>query len=1013
MKCTKCGNELSPEQRFCTECGKQVTTLSHEMKNILEESMLQCPECRKVYKNGEKHCTECGHPLEALPSGGEKGFWSRVGAGINSAMDGGSFAQGYARQRDNEQEHEYISLRNKAEAVINKAHFVINELHGNNPGLMSADDESEVNILIGELQNTIRSTFANRNHKNSLIKSAIRSLDNKITKLIAKTNGLSLPLQTVTVCELSDIAADELAVVHKKAIWSIQPGQIARRITERELDSVAQLNGFIIQEGCQAMIFVNGCLVSTMEAGVYNVPQRDEQLMKKEFDKLYAEMEQQEIERLAAAKQNQQSVADRGGLVGIAGNYLRRGWEFIFGVSSARKEKEDKERVERLKVEVEKALKVRYAGPIMSVIIVSKRNISLSFGGVDTGDGIKYRPYTVPVGFFDAQVGILLQLKVTDIKQFAVNYLADKNSCTTNDFFNLLNMPIENALRQNLRNADYTQGRLEPALVENLKHFIADVINSQLFGIECAQVLQITDRNNDFDRFRQVERELYCSEKELDFLQRSGEFSNRLEQETNRQQVNSARNEEDLSYALQQINKDHLLHEDEMAEFVLLLECQRRIREARSEEEEYAALQDLRKSRLVKDDEVAVLEDALYQKKIQRESITEVMRIQNQLDMDLARFKAEWVLDDTKQDHDWEREDLARRRNWGIADEERERRWLIEDKQLQRQFAQEKERVVHENWKVDIEIGTAKKKDEYMLDKDRKVFDAEHDRKLREYEFDWKQKEDEDRRRRENERIAYERERQNKQDELEALRIKSEIANRNMQLMEEADLKKKQEENRSAEEIHRMDAQVAINRDNVEATMSPEALMAKVAAELSNEGQVELAKALGSVNTNDLQRAHQSEKDALYQQMIQTLQMQSNLSQQQMMTVMDKIQQTMVSMANANMASQQAIFNQQQQVQQQRYNDVLKQKDEYRDDSRSQQNRMDNLQQQALDYTTRAHQTDSQSFAQAMGGMPANFRAFRQDEPEKPATVNKQCPACGTVNKPDAKFCAACGKEQK
>lgn len=320
---------------------------------------------------------------------------------------------------------------------------------------------------------------------------------------------------------------------------------------------------------------------------------------------------------------------------------------------------------------------------------------------------------------------------------------------------------------------------------------------------------------------------------------------------------------------------------------------------------------------------------------------------------------------------------------------------------------------MHENWKVDIEIDTAKKKDEYILDKDQKVFDAEHNRKLREYEFDQKQKEDEDRRRRENERIAYERERQNKQDELEALRIKSEIANRNMQLMEEADLKKKQEENRSAEEIHRMDAQVAINRDNVEAAMSPEALMAKVAAELSNEGQVELAKALGSVNTNDLQRAHQSEKDALYQQMIQTLQMQSNLSQQQMMTVMDKIQQTMVSMANANMASQQAIFNQQQQVQQQRYNDVLKQKDEYRDDSRSQQNRMDNLQQQALDYTTRAHQTDSQSFAQAMGGMPTNFRAFRQDEPEKPATVNKQCPACGTVNKPDAKFCAACGKEQK
>ena len=67
------------------------------------------------------------------------------------------------------------------------------------------------------------------------------------------------------------------------------------------------------------------------------------------------------------------------------------------------------------------------------------------------------------------------------------------------------------------------------------------------------------------------------------------------------------------------------------------------------------------------------LQDALEQNKIQRESITEIMRIQNNQSVSDARLKAEWALDDMIEDHDWEREDLERRRNWGIEDEERER----------------------------------------------------------------------------------------------------------------------------------------------------------------------------------------------------------------------------------------------------------------------------------------------------------------------------------------------------
>lgn len=86
-------------------------------------------------------------------------------------------------------------------------------------------------------------------------------------------------------------------------------------------------------------------------------------------------------------------------------------------------------------------------------------------------------------------------------------------------------------------------------------------------------VLNITDNNADFERFRQVERELYNTERELDFMHRTGEFRNRMETEANTQQIASAQTAEQLRHALAGVNKDQLLHDDELEEFVLLLKA--------------------------------------------------------------------------------------------------------------------------------------------------------------------------------------------------------------------------------------------------------------------------------------------------------------------------------------------------------------------------------------------------------------------------------------------------------
>lgn len=357
-------------------------------------------------------------------------------------------------------------------------------------------------------------------------------------------------------------------IVKNKAVWSLSVGTVARHISETEFAQCDTLSGIIIEDGVEAIINVDGQQVAQMGQGMYNF------------------VSSPLVERV-----RQQPVPHReGGLVGA----VKKMWgglvNLIFGkkVSDVKTEHltEEQKRVAL----TDDLIRKMTANTIISAYLKLNREFPVLFGSAaGLGGKPEFRPMDIRTKYVDVKVGVSMFLQIYDAKAFLSKYMVGRKCLTIQDIQEEL-MPYVREIVQREMSDCTMEGNTIPADVQ--RRIIDGLLRltDAVSGVRVVRVVDVTAQNADLERFRQLAAELYISEKELDFLARTNEFKNRLAAEENAQRIREARGLYEQHLALQEINRDKLLSDDEMRRFEQELQTRVMDRDNNTEAERLTSL---------------------------------------------------------------------------------------------------------------------------------------------------------------------------------------------------------------------------------------------------------------------------------------------------------------------------------------------------------------------------------------------------------------------------------------
>lgn len=412
--------------------------------------------------------------------------------------------------------------------------------------------------------------------------------------------------KTYSIARQQPKGGEDFNVIKNKLIWNMQPGEVARVITEEEFLNYREVVGLVINEGTKALIRINGEVVAEIKSGNYDFV---------DIDALNKEL---------------------GG-----GGFLKTLKEMgtailnIFNIG-------EKSKDSKLALAISKLQK----GSIFSVVLTLDIPITLLYGAEQSNvdDYAVFKPMVIPTKYLDINLGLRAQFTISSITEFVKQYLITKTSISTSALVAETTVHIIAAIKQALSDVEVANNTLPLDASIRIEERIKLLNTSVLSGLSFIKIVEVSIQNEDLERFRKVSKELYLTEKELDYLQRTNNFKNRLAGIENEAIIQEAQSDLDLRRSLQKINKDECLSDDELEQFYTILSREKIIREARSEDEIEAALYDIAQTKLVREEDINILRNKIATNTHSREFALGMMQLKDKITYQQTLSSAEYQM---------------------------------------------------------------------------------------------------------------------------------------------------------------------------------------------------------------------------------------------------------------------------------------------------------------------------------------------------------------------------------
>ena len=386
----------------------------------------------------------------------------------------------------------------------------------------------------------------------------------------------------------------DMTEVENHIMWNIQPGQVAKLITEKEFLQYSDAAGLIINNGARLLIRHNADELVMLSNGIYSfkVP----------------------LPVTAPVEEKKR---------GFFSNLIN-------SVNSSVK-KDDLD--------------------FCSILLVRDGDFPVIFGGA-ASTGENFVPMTIPAKNLEVEVGLSAMVRIASMQVFAARYMIDRTHMTTGELVALVAPKVEKVLREVLADVYVSESGIPEAVKTEIQDRLK-ALAPELGGIAISSVEEVRFGHEALERFRALNSELYLTERELEYLERTNEFKNRLSAAQNAQQVNEARNELDLYKKLQAINQDKILAEDELEKFYMVLSRERRIREAQNEDQIAAAMADIERTGLVRAEDLNRLKDDIRTSEHKRGHAFRMMQKKDEIE--LISLQREYELRVREEDYQFEK----------------------------------------------------------------------------------------------------------------------------------------------------------------------------------------------------------------------------------------------------------------------------------------------------------------------------------------------------------------------